>query len=58
MCERHHYRPPTKLREGNVFTPVCHSFQGGRGPPLWTEAPWTVDKDYPVSASVNESWKS
>ena len=26
-----HYRPQTKLREGNVFTPVCQSFcsQGG-----------------------------
>ena len=21
------YRPPTKLREGNVFTRVCHSVQ-------------------------------
>ena len=24
------YRPPTKLREGNVFTGVCHSVHGGR----------------------------
>ena len=26
-----YYRPPTKLREGNVFTGVCHSVHGGRG---------------------------
>ena len=25
QCNR---RPPTKLREGNVFTGVCHSVQG------------------------------
>ena len=25
------YRPPTKLREGNVFTGVCHSVGGGVG---------------------------
>ena len=25
----HCYRPQTKLREGNVFTPVCHSVHGG-----------------------------
>ena len=25
----HNYRPPTKLREGNVFTGVCHSAHGG-----------------------------
>ena len=24
-----HYRPPTKLREGNVFTGVCSSGRGG-----------------------------
>ena len=23
--------PVTKLRQGNVFTPVCHSVHGGRG---------------------------
>ena len=23
-----YYRPPTKLREGNVFTNVCHSVHG------------------------------
>ena len=27
----HYYRPQTKLREGNVFTPVCDSVHGGRG---------------------------
>ena len=28
-----YYRPQTKLREGNVFTPVCQSFcsRGGGG---------------------------
>ena len=25
------YRPQTKLREGNVFTPVCDSVHGGGG---------------------------
>ena len=25
------YRPPTKLREANVFTGVCHSVHSGRG---------------------------
>ena len=25
------YRPQTKLREGNVFTPLCHSVHRGRG---------------------------
>ena len=29
-----HYRPQTKLREGNVFTPVCHSVQGGVYPSM------------------------
>ena len=24
------YRPQTKLRKGNVFTPVCHSVHRGR----------------------------
>ena len=27
------YRPPTKLREGNVFSCVCLSVHGGRGVP-------------------------
>ena len=26
----HFYRPQMKLRKGNVFTPVCQSFMGGR----------------------------
>ena len=26
---RDKYRPQTKLREGNVFTPVCHSVDKG-----------------------------
>ena len=36
MKAKNFYRPPTKLREGNVFTDVCHSLQG-RGPvwPVW-----------------------
>ena len=25
----YHYRPPTKLWEGSVFTGVCHSVHGG-----------------------------
>ena len=25
-CQVNYYRPQTKLREGNVFTPVCQSF--------------------------------
>ena len=30
-----YYRPQTKLRKGNVFTPVCHSVHiGGVHPPL------------------------
>ena len=27
----YHYRPPTKLREGNVFLGVCHSVHRGKG---------------------------
>ena len=27
-----HYRPQTKLQEGNDFTGVCHSVHGGIGP--------------------------
>ena len=26
-----YYRPQTKLREGNVFTPICDSVRGGGG---------------------------
>ena len=29
-----YYRPPTKLREGSVFTGVCHSVQWGEAP-MW-----------------------
>ena len=28
----HFYQPPTTLREGNVFSHVCHSVQESRGP--------------------------
>ena len=31
------YHPPTKLREGNVFTGLCHSVHGGRY--LWSHVP-------------------
>ena len=31
-----YYRPQTKLRKGNVFTPVCDSVHGGRGVRLKT----------------------
>ena len=44
------YRPQTKLREGNIFTPVCHSVRGevsgsgsgGGGVPmgLGVHTPW------------------
>ena len=39
----YHYRPQTKLRKGNVFTPVCQSFctQGGVCPSAcWNTPPW------------------
>ena len=29
MSISYYYRPPAKLREGNVFTSVCHSVHGG-----------------------------
>ena len=38
--------PATKLRQGNVFTPVCHSVNRGEvchtplGRPPWTDTPW------------------
>ena len=34
---RRYYRPQTKLREGNVFIPVCHSVHRGSrlAPPAW-----------------------
>ena len=39
MCAKFHYRPPTKLREGNIFTGVCLSMRRGRvslvSGPLW-----------------------
>ena len=36
VCEQestfsYFYRPQTKLRQGNIFTPVCHSVHGGGG---------------------------
>ena len=43
----------TKLREGNVFTPVCHSAHGGRGSPLWTETP--VDRVPPSLPVATEA---
>ena len=33
---RYIYRPPSKLQEGNVFTPVCHSIY--RGGHVWLKA--------------------
>ena len=49
-----YYRPQTKLRKGNVFTPVCQSFCSGGGclpsaywvytplgrHPTWADTPW------------------
>ena len=33
-----HYRPQTKLREGNVFTPVCDSVHRGEGVSVYGDA--------------------
>ena len=39
------YCPPAKLREGNVFTPMCHSvFRGFPSPLPWMETPTPVDR--------------
>ena len=40
---RRYYRPQTKLREGNVFIPVCHSVHRGSrlAPPAW--GGWPAD---------------
>ena len=38
----HPYRPQTTLQEGNVFTPICHSVQRGRGGVLTS-----LDRDPP-----------
>ena len=41
----HYYRPKTRLRQGNVFTPVCDSVHGGGVYPnmQWAGVytPWT-----------------
>ena len=31
--------PATKLRQGNVFTPVCHSVHRGSAIPPWADTP-------------------
>ena len=36
----HNYRPPTKLREDNVFTAVCHSVLRERRY-LWYQVPYS-----------------
>ena len=33
------YLPPTKLREGNIFSRICHSVQGGRVIPAQGPSP-------------------
>ena len=48
-----HYRPQTKLREGNVFTPVCSQGREGlpnRDPYRTETQPWTetsLDRETP-----------
>ena len=52
----HYYRPPTKLREGNVLTGVCLSTEGRGtevgvgflGPQEWQDAPYVVPWVPPV----------
>ena len=45
----HFYRPQTKLREGNVFTPVCWSFcSRGRGLPLGGVGLWVLGCTLPL----------
>ena len=39
ILQTRYYRRPTKLWEGNVFTPVGNSVHRGRGSPLWMETP-------------------
>ena len=45
MC---HYRPPTKLQEGNVFTDICLSTGGISGPMSFQGCGW-VDISSPMS---------
>ena len=59
------YLPERKqsLGQGNVFTPVCHSFHGGgvsltdppgqRPPALWTETPLDTDTPYGQERAVH-----
>ena len=45
----HHYRPQTKFRGSNVFTPVCQSSCSqvcGQTPP-WTDTPWQTARPPP-----------
>ena len=39
MVIEYFYRPQTKLREGNVFTPICDSVHGG-GVGLYPSIQW------------------
>ena len=51
-----HILPPaTKLQQGNVFTPVCHSVHRGgvsATPPPWVDTPW-ADTPCPVHAGIH-----
>ncbi len=53
-----YYRPPTKLREGNVFKGVCQSVHGGSAPPPGTMPPRTVRSlgPYPLSWDHTPPW--
>ena len=53
-----HYRPQTKLRKGNVFTPVCQSFcSQGKGcvsqHALGQTTPAVVDLGFPQGGGTN-----
>ena len=52
---RYFYRPPTKLREGNVFTGVCHSVHGGRG--LGYQVLSRGGRVYPTPPPSPEEWR-
>ena len=52
------YCPQTKSREGNVFTPVCHSVHGWGGGGVFASAsrgwipPWTDNPPPPVEMTI------
>ena len=53
------YRPPTKLREGNVFTGVCHSVhmgEGGRAVPPRPYSFGTIPSSRTVPPKIITPW--